>query len=146
ANLGLIDRIAGFICRRNHVSSDEAEEFAAHVRLKLIENNYAVFQKFEGRSSLPTYLTTVIHRLFLQYRVQTWGKWRPSAEAKRLGDLAIVFERLITRDGYSLGEATQLLTTGRNRASRTELEAIYVRLPPRASRPVLETEAAAIEN
>ncbi len=144
ANLGLIGRITAFVCRRNHVGVDEAEEFAAHVRLKLIEADYAIFRKFEGRSSLPTYLTTVIHRLYLQYRVEMWGKWRPSAEAKRLGDKGVTLERMLTRDGYSFAEAmAALISSGWTRA---ELEALYVRLPHRSSRPILVAESAAAAN
>ena len=146
SSLGLIDRIASFICRRNHLSPADAEDFVAHVRLKIIEDEYAVLRKFEQRSSLQTYLTVVIQRLFLEQRVQMWGKWRPSAEAQRLGDKAVTLERLITRDGYSFREAVQLLTTGERPEYRVgELEEIYARLPVRAARPVLVSDAASAE-
>jgi len=145
-SLGLIDRIAAFICRRNHLNAADAEDFVAQVRLKMIENDYAVLRKFEHRSSMQTYLTTVIQRLFLEQRVQLWGKWRPSAEARRLGDKAITLERLMTRDGYSFREAVQLLTTGeRPEYSVGELEAIYFRLPVRTPRPVLVSDAESAE-
>lgn len=144
SNLGLIDRVTAFVCRRSRLRPDEAEEFTSHVHLKLIEDDYAVLRKFEGRSSLATYLTTVIHRLFFQYRVQLWGKWRPSAEARRLGDKAITVERLITRDGHSLSETIDILTTGAERDfTRAEIEALYVRLPPRSPRPSLVSELPA---
>jgi RNA polymerase sigma factor (sigma-70 family) len=137
-NLGTIERIAAFICRRNHMSDDETAELIGEVKLRLIENDYAILRKFEGRSTLPTYLTTVIQRMFNQQRIEMWGKWRPSAEAKRLGDKAVTLERMLTRDGYSYTEATQLLV-GRTGSTYTnlELEAIYVRLPIRRPRPVL---------
>jgi RNA polymerase sigma factor (sigma-70 family) len=101
------------------------------VRVRLFEDDYALIRKFEGRSQFTTYLTTVILRLLARYRVQMWGKWRPSAEAKRLGDLAITLERLIDRDGYTFDEAVQMLTS-RNDVDYTvdELHAIYARLPP----------------
>ena len=96
---------------------------------------------------MQTYLATVIQRLFLEQRVHMWGKWRPSAEAKRLGDKAITLERLLTRDGHSFQEAVQILTTGiRPEYSRHELEAIYSRLPVRTPRPVLVSDAAAAES
>jgi RNA polymerase sigma factor for flagellar operon FliA len=146
SSLGLIDRIASFICRRNHLSTADAEDFIANVRLKIIEDDYAVLRKFEHRSSIQTYLTVVIQRLFLEQRVQMWGKWRPSAEAKRLGDKAITLERLMSRDGYSFREAVQILTTGeRPEYSMRELEAMYARLPARSPRPVLVSEVAAAE-
>jgi RNA polymerase sigma factor for flagellar operon FliA len=136
-HLATIDRIAAFVCRRNHLSDADAEEFAQQVKTDLIDNDYAVIRKFEGRSAFPTYLTTVIQRLFYQYRVREWGKWRPSAEAKRLGDRAVTLERLLTRDGLSFSDAVNLLTTAEGGPTVAELESIYARLPVRQPRPVL---------
>jgi RNA polymerase sigma factor for flagellar operon FliA len=141
-----IERIIAFVCRRNHLDAQEAEEFAAHTNLKLIEDNYGILRKFEGRSLFSTYLTTVIQRLFFQYRVQLWGKWRPSAEAKRLGDKGITLERLLTRDGYTYSEAVEILAGGAEAAfTVAEIEAMYVRLPQRLPRPVLVSDADAPE-
>src|SRR5215212_9137514 len=88
-NLRTIVRIASFVARRNHLNTDEANEFVQEVQARLIYDDYAIIRKFESRSSFSTYLTTVIVRLFQQWRVELWGKWRPSAEARRLGDKAI---------------------------------------------------------
>jgi RNA polymerase sigma factor for flagellar operon FliA len=144
AHLRQIEQIIAFVCRRNHVDAQDAEEFAAHTKLKLIEGNYAILRKFEGRSLFTTYLTTVIQRLFFQYRVQLWGKWRPSAEAKRLGDKAIALERLMTRDSCSFNEAVDILTsTPDSPFTANELEVIYLRLPARMPRPVLVSDADA---
>jgi RNA polymerase sigma factor for flagellar operon FliA len=137
SNLPLIERIAASVCRRNHFDANEAEEFAAHVKFKLIDANYAIIRKFESRSTFSTYLTTVISRMFFQYRVQLWGKWRPSAEAKRLGDKGITLERMLTRDGYTLDEAVEILTTGVARFTRAEIDRLYARLPTRYPRMVL---------
>ena len=69
-----------------------------------------------------------------------------TSEAKRLGQKAITLERLLTRDGFSFGEACQFLTTGAGPDYTTvELEAIYIRLPPRQPRPVLVAEEASAE-
>jgi RNA polymerase sigma factor (sigma-70 family) len=144
AHLREIEQILAFVCRRNHLDAHEAEEFGAHTKLKLIEANYAILRKFEGRSLFTTYLTTVIQRLFFQYRVQLWGKWRPSAEAKRMGDKGITLERLLTRDGYSFSEAVEILTGGPDAIfTLSELETMYVRLPPRMPRPVLVSDVDA---
>ena len=142
-NLGLIDRIVAFVCRRNHLGPAESDEFSSHVRFKLLEDHYAVLRKFERRSSLSTYLTTVIQRLFFQYRVQLWGKWRPSAEAKRLGEKAITLERMLTRDDLTLAETISILTTGAQpHFTRAEIEALYLRLPVRQPRPMLVADSA----
>ena len=125
---------------------DEGRDFVSEVHLRLIEGDYSIIRKFEGRASFTTYVTTVIHRLFYQYRVERWGKWRPSAEARRLGDKAITLERLITRDGYSFEEACEILTTpGDGVYKRRDLEAIWYRLPPRHPRPVLVSEVVSTE-
>ena len=137
SNLDAIDRAIAYVCHRNHLSPQDGEEFNSEVKTKLIEGNYGVIRKFEGRSSFSTYMTTVIQRLYFQWRVQMWGKWRPSAEAKRLGEKAITLERLLTRDGFTYGEALETLTTGTSAYTREELEALYLRLPARQPRPVL---------
>ncbi|MFL6247008.1 MAG: sigma-70 family RNA polymerase sigma factor [Thermoanaerobaculia bacterium] len=139
-NLETIERIAAFVARRHHLASSEAEEFVQEVRVRLLDDDYAVIRKFEGRSKFETYLTTVIGRLFSQWRVEQWGKWRPSAEAKRLGDKAVTLERLVSRDGFTASEAMRVLTTGSSPYTIGELEAIYLRLPPRSPRTVVVAE------
>lgn len=139
-NLRTIKRIAASVARRHRLGASEAEDFVQEVCLRLLDNDYAVIRKFEGRSTLSTYLTTVIVHLFNQCRVELWGKWRPSAEAKRLGPKAITLERLLSRDGYTFSEAVRVLTTGERPYTISELEAIYLRLPPRTPRPIVVAE------
>ncbi len=137
-HLTLFERIAAFTAHRGHLTADETVEFVQIVLVKLLENDYEIIRKFEGRSSFSTYLTTVIMRLLHQWRVEQWGKWRPSAEARALGDKAIALERMVSRDGLSFSEAVTVLTQHRPQySSIKELEAIYLRLPLRKPRPVL---------
>jgi RNA polymerase sigma factor for flagellar operon FliA len=140
-NLRTIGRIAAFVARRHRLDASQAEEFVQEVSVRLLEHDYAIIRKFEGRSSFSTYLTTVIGRLFAQWRVEQWGKWRPSAEAKRLGPKAVTLERLLTRDGYTMSEAVRVLTTpAGSQYTVGELEAIYLRLPPKHARPIAVAE------
>lgn len=140
-NLEQIERRAAFIARQNRLNADESAEFVQEVRVRLLDNDYAVLRKFQGNSTLSTYLHTVIHRLYHAWRVEQWGKWRPSAEAKRLGDKAITLERLMTRDGYTFEEAVKVLTTPAGSCyTVAELESLYVRLPLRQPRPVLVSD------
>jgi RNA polymerase sigma factor for flagellar operon FliA len=142
-SMDAIDRIITYVSRKGHLDATEGEDFASYVKLELIEDNYEIIRKFEGRSTFNTYLNTVIQHLFYQYRVRMWGKWRPSAEARRIGANGVTLERLLTRDGYSYDEAVQALTTGAAAGfTRPEIEAIYVRLPIRMPRPVLVLQAA----
>jgi RNA polymerase sigma factor for flagellar operon FliA len=145
-HLESIQRIAAFVARRGHLNADETSEFVQVVCVRLLEDDYSIIRKFENRSSFSTYLTTVTLRLFSQWRVEMWGKWRPSAEAKRLGDKAITLERLITRDGFTFDEAVKTLTTRAGSGyTVSELEALYVRLPLRNPRPMLVSDDAAPE-
>src|SRR3982750_961032 len=49
SNLDAIDRAIASVCHRNHLSPQDGEEFNSEVKTKLIEANYAVLRKFEGR-------------------------------------------------------------------------------------------------
>src|SRR5215216_1633249 len=77
-NLSVIERIIGAACRRYGLVSADAEDAASWLKLRFVQDDYAVLQKFRGESALPTYLTVVITMLFRDYRVQQWGRWRPS--------------------------------------------------------------------
>lgn len=135
SQLALIERVTRLVAVRHHLSAADADDFGSHVKLKLVEQDYAVLRKFQGRSSLRTYLTIVIQRLFLDYRISAWGKWRPSAEARRLGPVGVLLERLLVRDGHSFDEACELLASNhRVAAARMELERLAARLPVRLKR------------
>jgi len=123
------------VSRRHALSPPDAEDFCSWVVVRLIENDYAVFKKFEGRSKLSTYLTTVVGRLFLDYRNHLWGKWRPSAMAKRLGPTAIRLEELLYRDHHSFTDALAMIQErGEEYVSEEDLEGIFVKLKTRHKR------------
>jgi RNA polymerase sigma factor for flagellar operon FliA len=141
AHLLHIKRAAAHLCRKHGFSREETEDFVSWVQVKLIEDEYAVFRKFEGRSSLETFLTVVIGRLFQDHLNHLWGKWRPSEEAKRLGPLAIQLDRLLHRDRLTLGEACEILLTNHHvEATRQELEDLAARLPYRNPPRRMESE------
>src|SRR5262249_29160148 len=98
-------------CRIQRLSTDAAEDFCSWARLRLLEDDQRILRKFEGRSSLRTFLITVIERLFLDWRNAQWGKWRPTASARRHRPVGIELERLVIRDQYSVGEAIQILVS-----------------------------------
>ena len=85
ANFYLIDRVIRFHCHRSHLNPDQADEFAGHVRLKLIEDNYAVLAKFQGRSTLRTFLAVVIKRLLSPLPHQPVGKMAPVGGSSACG-------------------------------------------------------------
>src|SRR5215212_4818774 len=104
-NLPLIEQVIAMVCRRSGMTADDIEEFAQIAKLRLLENDYAAIRAFQGRSSFSTYIASVVMRILLDHRNHEWGKWRRSAEAERLGALAVDLERLLYRDGRTVEEA-----------------------------------------
>jgi RNA polymerase sigma factor (sigma-70 family) len=132
-NLSTVERLARSIALRHRLPPDALEDFAGTVRLKLIEGDYRILREFEGRSSLNTYLTIVISRLFLDYRDGPWRRWRPSARAIALGPDAVLVEQLTVRDGHTLSEAIQIMRAGHQvTRSEAELRELWSSLPVRS--------------
>jgi len=139
-NLPTIDALVQIVCRRHRLSRTDAEEFASIVRLRLIENDYAVIRKFRGGSSLRTYLAVVIARHCLDYRAACWGRWRPSQGARRLGPAAVRLEKLMVRDGLSFDEACATLPPADQTISSERLRRFAEQFPPRVKRRWVEIE------
>ena len=134
-SLPLIRQAIATTVRRYRVSADHAEEFAAIARLRIIERDYDVLRKFRGQSSLRTFLTVVVQRMFLDYRTAQWGKWRPTAKSRRQGAVVVLLERLTVRDGLTFDEAWhELEATRAEPLDRGHLEAAHAGMP-RRSRP-----------
>ncbi len=143
-HLDLIDQIVRTTGRRRHLSAAEQEDFASFVRLRLIEDDYAVLRKFQNRSSLRTYLSAVIERMSLDFCVERWGRWRPSAVAERLGPVAVLLDRLVSRDGHALEEAFEIVRTNHAASeSLADLRKIWEQLPSRVKNTEVGEEAAA---
>jgi RNA polymerase sigma factor (sigma-70 family) len=131
-HLDLIGQIVRTVGRRRHLSSTEREDFAGFVNLKLVEGNYAILRKFQNRSSMWTYLAAVIERLSLDFCAEKWGRWRPSAMADKLGPVAVVLERLVTRDSHTLEEAMEIVRTHHDVGlTHSELRRMWEQLPHR---------------
>lgn len=134
-NVGLIDRLAGRACRRVGIAPDRVDDVASMVKLELMENDYAILRRWEGRSSLATYLTIIIQRLLADQHERTHGRWRPSPEAQRLGETAVLIEDLVSREGRSVDESLPLVRAADPGVTREEVVAIADRLPRRVPRP-----------
>ena len=142
-NLPVIERAVAFACRRYGLRPEDAEEFESVVKLKLIENGYAILQAYEGRSSFATFIGIVVQRMAIDFRIHEWGKWHASAEAKRLGQQAVDLERMLHREGRTIDDAAAVL-----HESRETLEQLAARLPARPPRrrdvAIEDAEPAAI--
>lgn len=147
ANLEVIHRIVAAACRRARRNGPDAEDFAASVHLALIENDYAVLRKYQGRCAFSTYLTVVIERLLEDERNHTMGRWRPSAEATRLGPAVLLLESLVRRDRRSVEEALPFVQTVDPSLTREKIEALLQQIPersPRAQATALDDVAAVL--
>lgn len=127
-----IERIVEVVCRRRGVSGDEADDFRSWALERLIEADYAILRKFRGDSSLRTYLVVVVNNLFRDHIVRLRGRWRPSAQAERMGTVGVALEELLHRKGRTLREAsTELRSRGVCDLSVRRLAELAALLPDR---------------
>lgn len=142
-NLSEIDRIVRSICRRKGVSPNDTDDFSSEVMLRLIDHDYAAIRNFKNRSTFNTYIASLAMRLLIDFRRREWGKWRASAEAQRLGELATAFETLINRDQRSIAEAFTALREKFPDLTEQQLESLAARMPQRMPRRQVGIEEAA---
>jgi RNA polymerase sigma factor (sigma-70 family) len=135
-NLALIDRIVAAIGRRHRLTREEREDFRSVLMIKLIANDYEVLRAWCGKSSLGGYLKVVIHHAYRDHRNHVLGKWRPSAEACRLGPLAKKLDTMLYRDGMTLDEACAAAAP----ADREEMRRLAERLPAHTKRRMEDVE------
>lgn len=122
------------LCARQRLAASDADDFASDARLHLLKNDGAVVRAFAGRSSLKTYLTVVLGRLFQDWRNARWGKWRPTVTAVRLGPLAVRLETLTARDRHTFEEACAIIRTAEPDVSVRQLDSLWEQLPVRSRR------------
>lgn len=135
----LIHKTIYGVARRKRLDSESVEEFSGFAFVKMLDDDAAVLRNFQGRSTLKTYLVTVVQRLYLDFQIHRYGKWRPSRRALRLGPLAIELDRLLHRDGKTLFEASDWLRErGFGDHSRDSLAALARMIPNQRRRPRLE--------
>lgn len=135
-NLPLLERLVRAACRGSSMREADVEDFLSEVKLKLVEREYHVLRSFRGRCSMATWLALIVQRQLLDYRAQTKGRFRPSAEAQRLGADAVRLETLLIRDRKPLAEAVELLRRSGSAMTPAEGERIAARLPRRQPRAV----------
>ena len=129
-----IESVLAYTRRAHRLSADDGDEFSSWARLRLLEDDCAILEKFRGLSTFKTFLVTVIQRLFLDWRIKEWGKWRPTADARRLGPVAVELERLVLRDHIEFEQAAETLISRGTAVSRDECDRVWGELPRRPSR------------
>lgn len=138
---GRIRRVIAFVAARHRLDPTEREDFESYVTFKLIEDDYRRIRQFRGESRLETYLNVVVQRLFLDFRAERWGKWRPSARARALGKPAMIVERLLYRDGLFRNEILQTLGQHGVRLEPDAFDELLQEIPCRPRRHELGAES-----
>jgi RNA polymerase sigma factor for flagellar operon FliA len=145
-NLSLIDRVVDRVCRRARIFDADAEDFTSLVKLRLIDNDYAVIRRWESRASLATFLAIVIQRLLIdEWRGR--GRWYPSADARRLGAAGVALEALLLRDRRTLAEAVPAVMAIDRTMTAADVERLAASLPertPRARTVPIDDDAAEV--
>jgi RNA polymerase sigma factor for flagellar operon FliA len=145
-HLSVIDRIVAGLARRKGLSGDDRDDFSGWARLRLIEGDYAILRKFDERGTFRGYLATVLSRLLKDYRDRLWGKWRPSALASSHGEVGILLEKLVKRDGMSVSSAIQVLRS-RSFSEPSDLDlAVLAASFPDRGRPHIEADSDKLVN
>jgi RNA polymerase sigma factor (sigma-70 family) len=131
SELAVLDSVITAVTRSRRMRPEDADDLRQSVHLRLAERDFDVFRRFNGRSSLRTYLIVVVHRMLLDSRNHEFGKWRPSTAAKRHGAIAILLDRLVHRDGYSVEEAIEHLRASHGGLDVAALRPMAAALPMR---------------
>jgi RNA polymerase sigma factor (sigma-70 family) len=109
--LPIIDAVTANMCRHHRLRADDREEFSSYVRLALLERDAEVLRQYTGTGTAVAFLRVVIGRLLFDFRCERWGRWRPSATARRHGQIGILLDRLLNRDGLGIDEAVEIAHT-----------------------------------
>ena len=144
ALLPWLDRVVAFTARRHRLSPEDAEDFGSRVKVKLIDDNYAVLRKFQGRCKVQTYLTTVVQREAIEFQRTKSGRWHASVEAESGGEVLQLLEKYLVRDRLPSSEAYALLRIKHGvTLSAQELDHLTAQLPVRFARTFESAEVLA---
>lgn len=138
--LATLDSVIRQVARAGRLQPQDADDFSQTVHVRLIERQYDVLDRFDGRSTLRTYLTVVVRRLLLDWRNAEHGKWRSSAAALKLGEAAVALERLIYRESYQASEAIRVLRSRGCMESTMQLLDLWDQLPRRQPRRIVSSD------
>ena len=108
-HLELVLRSCRSVARRLRIAEQDRADFVSWTVMRLLERGDRVLASYRGESPFESFVMVVIANLGRDYRNLRWGKWAPSALARREGPDAIALEKLIHRDGASPSEAVRIL-------------------------------------
>jgi RNA polymerase sigma factor for flagellar operon FliA len=122
------------ICRRKRLPNADADDFRQDFWLHLVEHDWDVLRRFRGDSEPATYYHVVVRNFFVNWLYDGRARWRPSAAARHIGPVALAYDRLTRRDGFTREQAIETLLAKDATLSRCGLETIADQVPlPRTS-------------
>jgi RNA polymerase sigma factor (sigma-70 family) len=127
----LVDRILQATARRSGFGEADQEDFRSWALIKLLQDDCHRLSGFAGRAKFSTFLSVTVANLMKDYRNMRWGKWRPSAAARRLGEIAVHLETLVYRDRMSVEEAIDRTLSDFPGGGRRALIEILGKIPTR---------------
>lgn len=129
-----IEKAVRTVAARQGLNWQERQELYSSTMLKIIQKDFAVLRAYQERCRWSTYFTTVVQRVQLDRQTRRQGRWRPSAEARRLGLTAIELDRGINRDGLIVEDIVERLIERGARQSRSTLRRWATQIPRRPTR------------
>jgi RNA polymerase sigma factor (sigma-70 family) len=91
------------------ISTIDPEGFFNDVLAHLTADDYKALREFKNRSTITTYLTIVISRLFIDIQRKHTGRSRTKDRARALGPIGEELYELIWEKGFPLDEAYEYL-------------------------------------
>ncbi|MEM6793900.1 MAG: sigma-70 family RNA polymerase sigma factor [Acidobacteriota bacterium] len=130
--MGPVQSATHRIARRYGLTRDQRHDLTGAVVLKLLQKDRRALGA-DGAARPGAFFHTVARRALLDQRARSWGRWRPSARARRLGALGVAFDRCVNRDGLAPREAVETLRA-RAEACPERLEKMALAIPQRPRR------------
>jgi RNA polymerase sigma factor (sigma-70 family) len=131
---------ASRVARAYRLSASDADDLRSDLWLKVLENKRTL-RTLRARARPSSYLVAIARNLLLDQRNKSWGKWRPSAAARRAGGYGIALDRLVTRDGLSVDVAQAMLRCAGKAPGDCSVSTMTLEFPSRLKRVFVGVEA-----
>ncbi|WP_165227692.1 RNA polymerase sigma factor [Aquisphaera insulae] len=101
--LGLIYHVIQHVAhaRSRTVSQADMEDIASEVLLKIVDDDYGILRRYQGISSLPTYLTVIVRRICVKEMVKRQREaelGHANAHRSTIGDASGEVEAIATAE------------------------------------------------